>query len=262
MDKKKRDRLARAKARREALARGESDDRVERIKVLEKELSRKRARDWLSELSEGELGATLEELLSLFKEENEYLMKLRAEWERVCEFCPSELEALKSKSELAWAEQLSSTGAIELTSTPRQKSEWKRSRLSGVGLIEREFGSVPFFAFGPPTCLDDIFRGGSLNMVGLQDLFGLGRKRFPQKLHGQRSSKGIVYGFGTIILIMDALLSEEPSMSKKPRRLWLVQDPDLLRRVLEGIAARLESLPQVPEDIARAFLAIVRKHLR
>jgi hypothetical protein len=286
MDKKKRERQTREKAEREAKARSESADRVESINVLEKELRKKSAHDGLRELGKTEPGETLVELLSLYREENEHLRKDHVEMEGMREFCPSELEAVKSKSGLVWAEQLIKTGAIKQpTPTSKQKSEWTRSMVPGVGFIEWEFGGageaewrkywLPGFGGPPysPTCLDEIFRGGAVTMRRLQELFGMRRNRFPRNrpcFKNPRDRREMLYGDNAVRLIMESLLSERPLSPQKrgrggsQRRLWLrdPDDPCLMTRVLEGIKARISSLHGVPEKIAQAFLGVVQKHLR
>jgi hypothetical protein len=264
LTKKERKRLSREKAKREALAQEKYLARAVRIEELLKELRKKRAQDGIKKLGKTELGTTLAELLTLFKEENEYLKELRAEWERIRAHYPGELENLSRASLRAEiqveVDQLIKTGAIKFTS--KQKSEVKRSMIPGIGLIEREFGRKAEIIFGPPTCLDGIFRGGSVTIGELQELFGVIRQRFP----GDLSPKGAQYCHRAVVMIFDALLRKEPSPPKekgRPRRPWLIdpKDPDLRVRVLSRIEARIQSLEQVPENIAQEFLDVVRRHL-
>jgi hypothetical protein len=312
MNKKKRERLKRKRAEWEAEGRGESKVRQEKIKVLwdldetqlkaaknpterkikEQELKAQKLKQLLDGVRESAKDdglvdsiSDLVELAGLQDREIEYLKEDQREMEQMREHCPSELQALLSKSAAAELEKLVKTGAIKLpTPTSKQKSEWKRSMVSGVGLIEWEFGGgaqaewrkywLPGFGGPPysPACLDEIFRGGAVTMRRLQELFGMRRNRFPRNLpcfKDPRDRRERLYGYDAVCLIMDSLLSERPFARQKrcrggsQRRLWLrnPDDPYLMTRVLERIEARICSLSEVPEQIAQAFRVVVRKHL-
>jgi hypothetical protein len=303
----------RKRAEREAEGRGESKVRQEKIKVLwdfdeaqlkaaknpterkikEQELKAQKLKQLLDGVRESAKDdglvdsiSDLVELAGLQDREIEYLKEDHLLMERMREHCPVELEALKSKSGLAWAEQLIKTRAIKLpTPTSKQKSEWTRSMVPGIGFIEWEFGGageaewrkywMPGFLGPPysPTCLDEIFRGGAVTMRRLQELFGMRRNRFPRNLpcsKDPRDRRKMLYGDSAVRLIMESLLSERPfARQKRGRggsegRLWLgdPDDPCLMTRVLGGIKARISSLHGVPEKIAQAFLVVVQKHLR
>jgi hypothetical protein len=263
LSKKERKRLAREKARREAKAREESADWEARIKVLWGALQRKKSKVRVL-VKRNQLVATLVELVGTQRDLIEHLKEFRAKWERVHAHYSRELENLSRASlnaEIqAEVDQLIKTEAIKFS--PRQKSEAKRSMVPGVGLIEREFGNVVSFAFRPPTCLDGIFRGDPVTLRELEELFGVIRQRFP----GDLRPSGRRYDHRAVVMIFDTLLSEEPSPPGKkgrPRRPWLSspKDSSLRERVLSRIEARIESLPQVPENIAEAFLTVVRRHL-
>jgi hypothetical protein len=242
------------------LAREEESVRLARIEVLEKELGRKRGKAFIEELCEGEPGKSFVDLLGLYKEEQEYLVSLARDWEKVRTHYPGELENLLRTSRHAeihaLVEHYLATGAIKFTS--KQKSEWKRSMVPGaIGRIEREFG---LFYFCEPTCLDRIFRGGVVTLRELEELFGIRRQRFP----GDLPHCGREYGYRAVLKILDVLLSEEPCKGKKrgrPHQPWLTRpkDPGLRERVLCRIEARIQSLPGVPKNIAEAFLAVVRR---
>jgi hypothetical protein len=272
LTKKELKRLSREKAKREVKAREESVGWEARIKVLLGEVRRKKSK--VRELvKRNQLVASLVELVGKQGDLIEHLMKFRAEWERVHAHYPSELENLVRASlhaEIeALVDKLIKTGAIKFT--PRQKSEAKRKTIFGVGLIERQFGNVISFCFCPPTCLDGIFRGGSVTLGELEELFGVIRQRFPGDL-GKLRHDGGRYNHDAVVLIMDALLSEDRvdrgklERGKKigrPRRPWLIdpKDPGLRERVSSRIEARLENLPQVSENVARAFQGVVHPHL-
>jgi hypothetical protein len=183
----------------------------------------------------------------------------------------------------------------------KQKYDLKRSYVPVVGTIESEFGGVrPPGVWDmhdsvsePPTCLDDIFSGHAVNMLGLVQLFGRDRHLLAN-LVGVRIKKGrpTPYDYRTVKDIMDALLrpqnrkgstrgrpSKEPWLSDPPPTDWRpvnhfwsvrhycrslrgsVREP-LRTRVLTGIEGRINSLSErVPKHIKSAFLAVIHRHL-
>jgi hypothetical protein len=181
--------------------------------------------------------------------------------------------------------------ARNLKLTTREKSELKRrSRFSrDIRRIEYEFGGAgeaehqkplsPFYGFPyQPTCLDDIFAGGTVTMndsegelfligypgriskPGLQSLFGVNRHRLGEILQGGMKKRR--YNWRDFVNIMDSLLREEPrekckeaKRGRPPQTPWL-NDADLRTRVCSAIKARLKGVP-VKKKIATAFLAVV-----
>lgn len=148
----------------------------------------------------------------------------------------------------------------------------------------------------PPTCLDDIFTGHSVNMQGLVVLFGRERHLLAKLARlGIKKGRETRYGYRTVTDIMNALLSEKPRKRKNstrrrpPREPWLSDPPSapdwrpvnafwdirhycrslrrsvrepLRTRVLTGIEARINGLSEpVPKQIKSAFLAVIRHHL-
>jgi hypothetical protein len=285
VNKKERERRKRKIADEESKARGESEDRQAKIKVLwqdlEKEARRlKRERADQDELDKDELVEILTELAPLQKDEIEYLTQFRRDWERISARYRKQLESLSGQTLSAQFDEWIKTGAIKLPKrTPKQQYEYKRHKwLRGdVGLIESQFGGAmqaelekSIFTVGivfEPTCLDGIFAGdGGVHMWRLQELFGMNRNRFPSNLPSfekeKRSEK--LYGYRAVVKIMEALLGDKPRERKgpargSPLRLWL-SDRDLRMRVLGGIKVRIQSIP-VQEKIKTAFLAVVHRHL-
>jgi hypothetical protein len=261
-----------------------------------KEQKLKRLLNCIKDLAENdELADQLVELVELAglqDREIDYLEQFRDELEQVRAHYPEQLENLSSASLMARVQPL----IEKLAAEEKPKKAWERTRggyrWAGVGLIEYEFGGdaeakwrkssltgLPY----QPSCLDDILRGGvgevktqpSLlglppitvdtvtNMRRLQELFGMHRNRFPKKLPPRPMGREKVYDWCAVKKIMDALLSErcgprKRSVRGRPRTLWL-SDPDLRKRVLSGIEARINSI-SVPKEIATAFLDLVRRH--
>jgi hypothetical protein len=115
-----------------------------------------------------------------------------------------------------------------------------------------------------PNCLDDIFNGGLVNMLRLEELFGMERHRFPKNLPNISKGRETSYDYRAVVTIMDALLTEKlrekRRKSGRPPRIPWLNDPRLRMRVLSGIEMRMNSL-SVQEHIKAAFLAVVRCHL-
>lgn len=295
--KKKLERLEREIADRESKAPAESQARQERIKVLWDAIASGELAQDAKDLADYELVLSLTELAQKQKCEIGYLAQFRRELERIRAYDPEKLKHLSSASLFAELQPL----IEKLSAEENPKKAWERTRGryrrwtdAGVGRIEYEFGgdgeanlrkSSLFDLSGlpyPPTCLDDILRGGVgevkmqpsfwgppivndtvTNMRRLQFLFGIHRDRFPKELRGRRMGKIIVYDWRAVVKIMDALLNErrrprKRSVRGRPRTLWL-SDPDLCNRVLSGIEARINSI-SVRKEIATAFLDLVRRH--
>lgn len=69
-----------------------------------------------------------------------------------------------------------------------------------------------------PNCLDDIYNGGLVNMLRLEDLFGIDRHHFPKKLPRIRRSREMMYDYRAVKTIMDALLSAKASKKTQEGR--------------------------------------------
>jgi hypothetical protein len=326
VNKKEQERLKREIAEQEAKARSESEDRQEKIKVLSKECKELPNRRDLNELLDeletlsNKYGSSLSDrlrslhqLAELQDREIEYLTQFRRELQRIHTHYPEQLENLRSATTYAELMQ------IKLPEpTPKRKYELKRGGHhwagAGVGLIEYEFGGAreaelrkstltgllaptdddPIWQrMVAPTCLDDIFAGGTVHMdnsekevgflpqhwywipqPGLQLLFGMDRNRFPNNLRSfknPRNRRETLYDWRAVVKIMDALLSEKPREREKPSRglplkLWLTNpdDPDLCEHVLSGIEVRIKSLSvpeQIKPHIKAEFLEVVHRHL-
>ena len=146
-----------------------------------------------------------------------------------------------------------------------------RGRRKEVGLIEYEFGgqaearTFPFHYPYEPTCLDAIFMGYGVPMEYLESLFGMERHRFPKNLPRVRYGRKILHGALAVVKIMDVLL-KEPLTERKPRarggskrKLWL-SNPDVRKRVLEGIGWQALAISRYKEILA-PFMTVVSRHL-
>jgi hypothetical protein len=199
---------------------------------------------------------------------------------------PAELENLIQASGHAEISDIAAAWARKQPKpTPQQKYERKRRRWhrGDVGLIEYQFGGGletnlrkqmffpvdPFFSsvpFSMQNCLDDIFAGAPVNMLRLEELFGMHRHRLAEAL--ERVRRRGRYDYLDIVRIMDFLLKEKPRKKRKqakpgspPRMPWLNRHP-LRTLVLSGIEGRINSLSmRVPEHIKAAFVAVIRRHL-
>jgi hypothetical protein len=170
------------------------------------------------------------------------------------------LEKVKPSNERFLADALAAyLPRIQTKLTPKQLYESKR-RIWHLRVIEGEYSG----AIEAPTCLDDIFNGGRVNMLRLQELFGMERHQFPKKLPSIRKGRETLYDYRAVATIMDALLSGRVRKKRKrsgrpPRMPWL-NDPGLRTRVLNGIQARINGL-SLKKHIKAAFLAVVSRHL-
>jgi hypothetical protein len=324
LSKKEYERLEREIADLESKARAESQARQERINVLwglneqdpkERKLNRQKLKEQklkkllncIKDLAENdELADQLEELVELAglqDREIGYLTQFRRELERIRAHYPEKLENLSSAS--MFAEMKSLIEALSAKEKPKKAWERKRGGYrrwpgTGVGLIEYEFGGAaeaerrkPLSSLyglpDEPTCLDEIFAGGTVRMrsedvalnpqpsgplapflsktqhkAGLEELFGMERHRFGNGLRPIEKGRETWYNYRTVVKIMDRLLSEEPREDKTPRRgktprLW-PSNPSLRIRVLIGIHERMQSV-SVSEDMWGAFTAVVCFHL-
>lgn len=240
----------------------------------------------------------LVELAGLQDREIEYLTQFRREVERIRAYHPEKFENLSMASLFAEMQPL-----IEKLSA-EQKPNWEDKRRrhklpGGIGLIEYEFGGAgeaylrkhsllpgQVGSAYEPTCLDNIFAGGTVRMrsedvalnpsgplapflsktqhkAGLEELFGIERHRFGKGLPPIEKGRERSYDYRAVVKIMHRLLSE-PREDKEPRRgktprLW-PGNPALRIRVLIGIHERMESA-SVSEDIWGAFTAVVCFHL-
>jgi hypothetical protein len=228
-----------------------------------------------SDLKEHPLVVSLVELTDLEKREIDHLEPFRRDWEQIHAHYPEQLENLRSASTWAEVKQLAKTGAIKLPK-PKAKKTWEYKRRGynrdGIGEIERQFGrvssSVPkvvpaILPLIGPNCLDEMLRGGGVNMRRLQVLFGMHRDRFPKRLPRFVKGRERLYDYRAVVKIMDALLSQKQSKRKRPGRplrTWLSK-PDFRTRVLSGIEARINSggIP-VQKKIRTAFLRVLRRH--
>lgn len=235
MNKKKLERLKREIAKREAKERSESEDRQEKIRVLWQEI--KESPDAAKELAKDPLGQTLLDLVLLQKHEMDYLRPFSQLVQEISKRFPREWQDLSLANAVAglhefypWLEKhCPGVLPVQAKLSPKQKQEAKRRRLSaagGVGLIEREFGDAkkaelrnrwmllsPAFCelLAPsPTCLDDIFAGGGVNMWRLQELFGMERHRIGKILPSFKKGRERLYDYRAVVTIMDRLLSEKP----------------------------------------------------
>jgi hypothetical protein len=215
----------------------------------------------------------LVELAALQDLEIEYLTEFAHDWERIHAQYPEHLENLRIQSLTAELRPLEEKLLAEWE-TPKREYELKRRRRRG-NLIENEFARArepwlrrsalpPISASLSPTCLDAIFEGDDVNMIGLQELFGMHRNRFPKKLPKFKRGRETLYDYRAVVKIMAALLGEESPKRKRPtrgraRQRWLGK-PDLRRRVLGGIETRINSFGS-PEQIKAEFLTIIHHHV-
>ena len=200
---------------------------------------------------------------------------------RIRRHFPGELEKLSRDSSYADAAAVASAcPSTRPEPAPKRKYERKRRRWrrGDKGEIERQFGRytsavstpsalspfllpVPY----PADCLDEIFCGGGVNMLRLEELFGIERHRLA-KLVDHEDKKRRKYGHRAVVKIMDASLTKGPRKKRKrstpgrPRQLPWLNDPDLRTRVFSGVEARINSI-SMPEHIKSAFLAVVHRHL-
>lgn len=126
----------------------------------------------------------------------------------------------------------------------KDKYERLNRKLDGrkrASLIKEQFGGN-FFPAHPTldplnanfyTCLDEILRGGRIEMSDLEDLFGMERHRFkgclPKRI---RTSKRCSYNYQTVLKIADNLLCRKCA--------WL-SDIEI-QRFLRGLAERANEI--------------------
>jgi hypothetical protein len=190
--------------------------------------------------------------------------------EHLRRYVPEDLETLTFRSWYAWI--MRSQASAQQKRLLTEKYEYKRRMSRFKNLIEFEFGgglllwstSLPNPTLVVhPTCLDDIFAGGTVSMLRLQALFGMERKRLTEALQDVHKEP---YNCVAVVKIMDFLLNEKPRESPerakrgRPRRLPWLNDHGLRNFVLTRIAERI-SILSVAEPIRSAFLTVIRRHL-
>ena len=180
---------------------------------------------------------------------------------------PNELRQLEQASRLAGYMDLAANLRLEKWQklTKDQQSERRRNevRRPGLGLIGEQFGfgiSLWPLRSVEPTCLDEIFSGGHVNMLGLVELFGFERHGLLKLAVEKRR-----FTYRSIVTIMKKLLRDDPRQKPKrttpgrsPRMPWL-NNPDLRVRVLSGIETRMNTL-SVPQHIKSAFETVLRRY--
>jgi hypothetical protein len=199
---------------------------------------------------------------------------------------PRELENLSSESLFAEVEATAwAWASSQPKPTPKQRYEkkrrkWHRSFLKSIeyhfgGRLEAAFQEgMPLVLMSNPDalqaavlqsqdCLDGLFAGETVNMLKLEELFGMDRHRIAEALRGFQKRR---FNYLAVTKIMDFLLKEKRRKERKmstrgrsPRKPWL-DDHDLRIRVLRGIEARINSR-SLPEHIRTSFLAVVRRHM-
>jgi hypothetical protein len=198
-------------------------------------------------------------------------------WEQIRRRCPDEFESLVAKvreSDLDRAYAIIRTFP-PAKSRPGRAYERKRLRYARGrrSLIEQEFGRVlhplaevsPLFSVSPPRCLDGIFQGGRIQMLNLMELFGLDHHRFPKNLRRVKNPsdrRETLYDYRAVVMIMDALLSDERKQRGRTRKVWLSDpsDVDLRSRVLNAIRERINCISP-RKQIRSAFLRVIERHL-
>lgn len=293
MNKKEIERSARERVASDTKAHADSKDRQERIRVLwnlgkrqsgeiETNPKAQKLRKFLkcaSELTNGDDLVELVELVGLQDREIEYLTQFRHRWERIDAHYPTELENLESRAFFAEVKPLIEKMRTERK--PKQTYERKRGyyRLGESGEIENGFAnfaqtSPEPFNFGLASyqrllgiytspVLDEIFAGGGVSMVKLQQLFGLNRNRFPASLPSFKKGRERLYDYGAVTKIMDALLSENTSDARatkkgRPSRSW-ANDSAVRTHVFKGIESRMRAIA-APKHIATAFMRVFHRH--
>jgi hypothetical protein len=199
------------------------------------------------------------ELAGLQDREIGYLTQFRRELERIRAYYPEKLENLSSAS--VFAEMKPLIEAISANENPKKEWERKRGRYrrwagAGVGLIEYEFGGAgeaylrkhsllpgQLGSAYEPTCLDNIFAGGTVRMrsedvtldpqpsdslapflsktqhkAALKELFGMERHRFGTELRSIKQGREEWYDYDAVVTIMHRLLSEKEREDKRPKR--------------------------------------------
>lgn len=241
----------------------------------------KQSRDGLKEIAQREPGQTLVELVLLQRCEIEYLTSFGNLVQQLNERFPKEWQDLEFQNALAEVNRIASVVLPRWPPrSPKQKQEDTRRRQFAndrVGLIEFQFGGglelvfrtdpllAPLRSHFPtlgPTCLDEVFAGGTVAMETLEDLFWMHRNRFGQ-LPIIKKGRERLYNYHAVLLIMDKLLYEKRPMHQpagRRLRIWLSK-PDVRKRVLVGLEMRVGSFP-MPEKIRTQFLALLHRHLQ
>jgi hypothetical protein len=207
---------------------------------------------------------------------------------RIRRYFPGELEKLKSAYADIEAQFLAWLESSRPERGRKRKYEWKRRRWrrGDKGEMEQQFGRYTSALSTSPAlspllshrddCLDEIFYGGGVNMLRLEELFGIGRHRLAELVDREDKKRG-KYGHRAVGEIMNALLKEHRKKQKQstpgaPRKPWLNNDADLRTRVLCGIERRITSIGtellkidrdkafQWWKEIAEPFLSIVRRY--
>jgi hypothetical protein len=180
---------------------------------------------------------------------------------------PNELRQLERASRLAEYMALAANLTLEKWRklTADQQYERRRNEVPRpcLGLIGEQFGfgiSLWPLRIVEPACLDEIFSGGPVNMLGLVELFGVERHRLLKLAVENRR-----FTYRSIVTIMDKLLKDEPRQKPKrttpgrpPRMPWL-NDPDLRVRVLSGVETRINTL-SAPQHIKSAFETVLHRY--
>ena len=147
----------------------------------------------------------------------------------------------------------------------KNRYERRRGSPSQLRLIEEQFGKEPNRLLLDPFqkiaslgfCLDDIFRGGEVQMstghYSLQNLFGLDRKKLSGAAPGIPRGRQFFYDFRAVLRCMDSLLVQTGGNAD-----WL-SDPSLRRTVLSGVLLRAKQA--ATEEIATEFERILLPHL-
>jgi len=224
------------------------------------------------------LTVLLAAVVVLMKRDCEHLKLVR-------QYRSDELDKLIKESDEAEVEAIAAGWSTTQASlTARQQSERKRRKWNRDfrRSIEYQFGgglqaddyctlAVPIIGLDAykkilqhqQTCLDTIFAGESVNMLRLEELFWMDRRRFAKAVRGLRTGR---FNYLGVVKIMDFLLKEKRRAKSKrskpgrsPRLPWLY-DQAVRVRVLTEIEARMNTLP-IETEIASTFLAVIRSHL-
>jgi hypothetical protein len=207
---------------------------------------------------------------------------------RIRRYFPGELEKLSHDSAYAEIAAVASAWASKQPEpAPKRKYERqrRRSRRGDKGEIECQFGRYtsavstpsalsPLLSAAsslllpgpyPADCLDEVFCGRGVNMLRLEELFGIERHRLAKLLDSEDKKRG-KYGHRVVVKIMDVLLTKKPRKKRKrstpgrPRQRPWLNAADLRTRVLSGMIARLNSVP-FPPKVRSAFLKVLHHHL-
>jgi len=272
-------RLRRARADEQSKARSEAKDRKARIEELWREINSGRLAPkdrTATDLAEDQLYRSLVELVERQRHQIEYLTSFQRDWERIHAYYPEQLENLSIESSLRRVLSLKEVQQqfiqrLEAEKKPKQAYDVKRRFVSAPDsgeikyqcLRRMNYPIVPWdiFVF---VCLDDIFGGRSVKMQKLQNLFGMSRNRFPKELPSVKKGRETWYDYRAVVIIMDALLSEQPRRQKTRlrgrslRHPWL-SNPRDISRVFSAIRTRMRYVA-APEEIVSAFLALLHRH--